>query len=141
MQREFAIGGQLQCMALLYTQALICQTTQIAVCNQHHSLDQQLCRWLLMSLDRLHNNQLLITQVQIARLLGVCRESVNEAASKLQKDGLITYTRGLISVLNRSKLEKCVCECYKAVTKEYNRLLPSPKSQISPKLYNSRCSQ
>lgn len=109
---------------MLYTQALIAQTSQTAVCNQHHSIDQQLCRWLLMSLDRLHENKMLITQGLIARLLGVRRESVTDAAGKLQKDGLITYTRGRITVLDRSKLEERVCECYAAVTKEYARLLP-----------------
>lgn len=124
LKQEFALGGQLQQIALLYTQALIAQTSQTAVCNQHHSIDQQLCRWLLMSLDRLHENKMLITQELIARLLGVRRESVTEAAGKLQKDGLITYTRGRITVLDRSKLEERVCECYAAVTKEYARLLP-----------------
>jgi len=124
LKQEFALGGQLQQIALLYTQALIAQTSQTAVCNQHHSIDQQLCRWLLMSLDRLHENKMLITQGLIARLLGVRRESVTEAAGKLQKDGLITYTRGRITVLDRSKLEERVCECYAAVTKEYARLLP-----------------
>jgi CRP-like cAMP-binding protein len=123
LKQEFALGGQLQQIALLYTQALIAQTSQTAVCNQHHSIDQQLFRWLLMSLDRLHENKMLITQGLIARLLGVRRESVTDAAGKLQKDGLITYTRGRITVLDRSKLEERVCECYAAVTKEYARLL------------------
>ncbi len=128
MKREFALGGELQHFALLYTQALISQTSQTAVCNQHHSLDQQLCRWLLMSLDRLHENKLVITQELIANLLGVRRESITETAGKLQKDGLITYSRGLINVLHRPKLEKRVCECYEVVTKEYGRLLPPPRS-------------
>lgn len=128
MKREFALGGQLQHLALLYTQALISQTSQTAVCNQHHSLDQQLCRWLLMSLDRLHENKLVITQEMIASLLGVRRESVTEAAGKLQKEGLITYSRGLIKVLDRPKLEMKVCECYEVVKKEFDRLLPPPKS-------------
>lgn len=125
MQREFALGGKLQHISLLYTQALIAQTSQTAVCNQHHSLDQQLCRWLLMSVDRLHEDKLFITQGLIAKLLGVSRESINIAASSLQKDGLITYSRGQITVLHRAKLEKRVCECYAVVTKEYERLLPA----------------
>jgi len=125
MKREFALGGQLQHLALLYTQALISQTSQTAVCNQHHSLDQQLCRWLLMSIDRLHENKLMITQELIASLLGVRRESITEAAGKLQKEGVITYSRGLIKVLKRSKLETKVCECYGVVKNEYERLLPS----------------
>ncbi len=98
MKREFALGGHLQHLALLYTQALIAQTSQTAVCNQHHSLDQQLCRWLLMSVDRLHENKLVITQELIANLLGVRRESVTLAAGQLQKDGVITYARGRIAV-------------------------------------------
>lgn len=129
MKREFALGGQLQHLALLYTQALISQTSQTAVCNQHHSLDQQLCRWLLMSLDRMHDNKLVVTQELISNLLGVRRESVTMAAGKLQKDGLITYSRGIIKVLDRSKLEMQVCECYGVVKKEYDRLLPTPSSK------------
>lgn len=128
MKREFALGGQLQHLALLYTQALIAQTSQTAVCNQHHSLDQQLCRWLLMSLDRLHENKVIITQELIAHLLGVRRESVTTAAGQLQKDGLITYARGRITVVDRSKLEARVCECYAMVTQEYDRLLPHPRA-------------
>lgn len=127
MKREFALGGQLQHLALLYTQALISQTAQTAVCNQHHSLDQQLCRWLLMTLDRLHENEVVITQELIANLLGVRRESITEAAGKLQKEGLITYSRGLIKVMDRPKLELRVCECYEVVKKEFARLLPPPK--------------
>lgn len=126
LKREFDLGGQLQQIALLYSQALIAQTSQTAVCNQHHSVDQQLCRWLLMSLDRLHENKVLITQELIAKLLGVRRESVTDVAGKLQKDGIITVARGRITVLNRPKLEKRVCECYAALTKEYSRLLPVP---------------
>jgi CRP-like cAMP-binding protein len=128
MKREFALGGKLQHISLLYTQALIAQTSQTAVCNQHHSLDQQLCRWLLMSVDRLHEDKLEITQGLIAKLLGVTRESVNIAASSLQKEGVITYTRGQITVLNRTDLENRACECYAAVTKEYERLLPIVKN-------------
>jgi CRP-like cAMP-binding protein len=124
MKREFALGGKLQVISLLFTQALIAQTFQTAVCNQHHSLDQQLCRWLLMSMDRLHEDKLLITQGLIAKLLGVSRESVSSVASSLQKDGLISYSRGQITVLNRAELEKRVCECYQVVTEEYQRLLP-----------------
>jgi len=128
MKHEFALGGKLQHLALLYTQALICQTSQTAVCNQHHSLDQQLCRWLLMSLDRLHANELEVTQDMIAHLLGVRRESITQTASKLQKDGLITYRRGHITVVDRPKLEQRVCECYAVVKGEYDRLLPHPRS-------------
>jgi CRP-like cAMP-binding protein len=125
MKREFALGGKLQNISLLYTQALIAQTSQTAVCNQHHSLDQQLCRWLLMSIDRLPEDKLLITQGLIAKLLGVSRESINIAAGSLQKDGVISYTRGQITVLDRAELEKRVCECYSVVTEEYERLLPA----------------
>lgn len=126
MKREFSTGGKLQLLSLLYTQALLAQTSQTAVCNQHHSLDQQLCRWLLMSLDRLHKNNLIITQELIASLLGVRRESITQAAGKLQKDGLIDYARGRITVIDRSKLEVRACECYSDVKKEYQRLLPQP---------------
>ena len=124
LKQEFALGGQLQKVALLYTQALIAQTSQTAVCNQHHSLDQQLCRWLLMSIDRLHENEVVITQFLISKLLGVRRESVTDAVGKLQKDEIIKSTRGRITVLDRPKLEERVCECYAAVTEEYKRLLP-----------------
>lgn len=123
MKREFALGGKLQHISLLYTQALIAQTSQTAVCNQHHSLVQQLCRWLLMSTDRLHEDRLLITQGLIAKLLGVTRESINVAANSLQKDGIITYKRGVITILDRIALEERVCECYAVVTREYERLL------------------
>jgi CRP-like cAMP-binding protein len=124
MKREFALGGQLQHLALLFTQAMICQTSQTAVCNQHHTLDQQMCRWLLMSMDRLHGNELVITQQMIGRLLGVRRESVTQTVGQLQKDGLIERGRGHITVVNRPKLEKRACECYSAVKDEYKRLLP-----------------
>lgn len=127
MKQEFALGGELQHLALLYTQALIAQTSQTAVCNQHHSLDQQLCRWLLMSADRLHEDKLVVTQELIAHLLGVRRESVTGAAGLLQKDGLITYARGLIRIVDRPKLEMRVCECYMTVRQEYDRLLPHPQ--------------
>ena len=124
LRREFALGGNLQHLALRYTQALITQMAQTAVCNRHHSIDQQLCRWLLLSLDRLQGNELLMTQELIANMLGVRREGVTEAAGKLQADGLIQYSRGRIKVLDRAKVEKRVCECYAVVKKEYYRLLP-----------------
>jgi CRP-like cAMP-binding protein len=124
LKREFATGGQLQHLALRYTQALITQMAQTAVCNRHHSVDQQLCRWLLLSLDRLENSELVMTQELIANMLGVRREGVTEAAGKLQKDGVIQYSRGHISILSRTKLEARVCECYTVVKKEYDRLLP-----------------
>ncbi len=126
MKREFALGGELQHLSLLYTQALIAQTSQTAVCNQHHSLEQQLCRWLLMSADRLHEDTLVITQELIAQLLGVRRETVTTAAGVLQKDGLITYARGRIQITDRPNLEQRVCECYLTVKEEYKRLLPHP---------------
>lgn len=128
MKQEFARGEKLQHLALLYTQALIIQTSQTAVCNQHHSLDQQLCRWLLMSLDRLHSNELVVTQDMIAHLLGVRRESITQTVSRLQKDGLITRRRGQITVIDRAKMQARVCECYAVVKDEYDRLLPHPRS-------------
>jgi CRP-like cAMP-binding protein len=124
LKTEFALGGPLQHLLLRYTQALIAQMTQTAVCNRHHSVDQQLCRWLLLSLDRLSSNELKMTQELIANMLGVRREGVTEAAGHLQKDGLIHYSRGRITVLDRPGLEKRVCECYSVVKKEINRLLP-----------------
>src|SRR5476649_644667 len=124
LTREFALGGNLQHLALRYTQALITQMAQTAVCNRHHALDQQLCRWLLLSLDRLQGNELLITQELIANMLGVRRDGVTEAAGKLQADGLIHYSRGRIKVVDRAGLEKRVCECYAVVKKEFDRLLP-----------------
>jgi CRP-like cAMP-binding protein len=129
MKREFALGGQLQHLSLLYTQALISQTSQTAVCNQHHTVNQRFCRWLLMSLDRMHDSKLTVTQELIAYLLGIRRESVTTAAGKLQIDGLISYTRGIIKVLDRPKLELQACECYEVVKKEYGRLLP--RSRVS----------
>jgi len=124
LKREFAMGGNLQHLALRYTQALITQMSQTAVCNRHHSVDQQLCRWLLLSLDRLPGNELRMTQELIANMLGVRREGVTEAAGHLQADGLIHYSRGKIIVLDRPKLERRVCECYAVVKKEFDRLLP-----------------
>jgi CRP-like cAMP-binding protein len=124
LKKEFERGGELQHLLLRYTQALITQMAQTAVCNRHHSVEQQLCRWLLLSLDRLASNELRMTQELIANMLGVRREGVTEAAGKLQKDGLITYTRGNITVIDRPALEKRVCECYAVVKKEMDRLLP-----------------
>lgn len=112
-------------LLLRYTQALITQMSQTAVCNRHHSLDQQLCRWLLLSLDRLQGKELVMTQELIANMLGVRREGVTEGALKLQKAGLIRYARGHITVLNRPGLEERSCECYAVVKKEYDRLLPA----------------
>jgi CRP-like cAMP-binding protein len=112
-------------LLLRYTQALITQMAQTAVCNRHHSLDQQLCRWLLLSLDRLPGNELVMTQELIANMLGVRREGVTEGALKLQNLGLIRYSRGRISVLDRPGLERRSCECYAVVKKEYDRLLPA----------------
>src|SRR6202158_4473894 len=124
LKREFALGGHLQHLALRFTQALITQMAQTAVCNRHHTVDQQLCRWLLLSLDRLPSNELMMTQELIANMLGVRREGVTEAAGKLQAAGLIHYHRGKITVLDRPRLEQRVCECYRVVKKEFARLLP-----------------
>ena len=117
--------SQVRPILLLYTQALMTQISQTAVCNRHHSLDQQLCRWLLLSLDRLCGNELVMTQELIANMLGVRRESVTEGALKLQTAGLIRYARGRIIVLDREGLEHRTCECYAVVKKEYERLLPT----------------
>ncbi len=121
---EFDRSGPVMHVLLRYTQALITQMSQTAVCNRHHSLDQQLCRWLLLSLDRLQSNELVMTQELIANMLGVRREGVTESALKLQQAGLIRYARGHISVLDRKGLEQRTCECYAVVKKEYDRLLP-----------------
>ena len=123
--QEFERNGSLLHVLLRYTQALISQMGQTAVCNRHHSVDQQLCRWLLMILDRLSSNTLAMTQEVIANMLGVRREGVTEAALNLQKAGLISYTRGRITVLDRPGLEGRVCECYQVVKTEFDRLLPS----------------
>lgn len=123
---EFNRHGELLVLVLRYTQALITQMSQTAVCNRHHSIDQQLCRWLLLSLDRLPGNQLTMTQELIANMLGVRREGVTEAAGKLQRQGVIEYSRGHITVLDRKKLEQLSCECYAVVKKETDRLLPYP---------------
>ena len=125
MKDEFNRAGPVLHLLLRYTQALITQMAQTAVCNRHHTLDQQLCRWLLLSLDRLRGNDLVMTQELIANMLGVRREGVTEAALKLQKVGLIRYARGHISVLDRAGLEQRTCECYAVVKKEYDRLLPA----------------
>jgi CRP-like cAMP-binding protein len=121
---EFERGGPLQHLLLRYTQAMITQMAQTAVCNRHHTVDQQLCRWLLLSIDRLPSNELTITQELIASMLGVRREGVTEAAGKLQAAGLIHYHRGKITVLDRAKLEARVCEWCAVVRREYERLLP-----------------
>src|ERR1700684_2641708 len=129
MKTEFDKAGTVLHLLLRYTQALITQMAQTAVCNRHHSLDQQLCRWLLLSLDRLQVNELVMTQELIANMLGVRREGVTEGALKLQKAGLIRYSRGHITVLDRTGLEQRTCECYAAVKKEYDRLLPAKMAE------------
>lgn len=125
IQKEFYRNGPLMRLLLRYTQALITQMAQTAVCNRHHSIDQQLCRWLLLSLDRLDSNKLTMTQELIANMLGVRREGVTEAAGRLQQAGLINYSRGQITVLDRVGLEERVCECYQVVKTETDRLLPA----------------
>jgi CRP-like cAMP-binding protein len=124
IKEEFNRTGPVLHLLLRYTQALITQMSQTAVCNRHHSLDQQLCRWLLLSLDRLKGNQLVMPQELIANMLGVRREGVTEAAGKLQHAGLIQYARGRITVLDWAGLEARSCECYNVVKKDYDRLLP-----------------
>jgi len=124
LKAHFAEGGAVQLVLLKFTQALITQISQTAVCNLHHSLDEQLCRWLLLSLDRLPDNNLQMTQELIANMLGVRRQGVTESAGKLERDGLIRYSRGLITVLDRAGLEKRACECYSVVNLETARLLP-----------------
>jgi CRP-like cAMP-binding protein len=124
LKEEFNRHGELLMLMLRYTQCLLTQMAQTAVCNRHHSVDQQLCRWLLLSLDRLTNNNLTMTQELIANMLGVRREGVTEAAGKLQKLGVIRYARGKITVLDRPKLEALSCECYAVVKTETDRLMP-----------------
>jgi len=124
LKAHFAEGGAVQLILLKFTQTLITQISQTAVCNLHHSVDEQLCRWLLLSLDRLPNNQLQMTQELIANMLGVRRQGVTESAGKLEREGLIRYSRGLITVLDRAGLEKRACECYAVVKLETARLLP-----------------
>lgn len=125
LKDEFNRAGPVMRLLLRYTQALITQMSQTAVCNRHHSIEQQLCRWLLLSIDRLDSNELNMTQELIANMLGVRREGVTEAAGKLQRAGLIDYKRGRIKVLDRPALENRVCECYQVVKTEFDRLLPS----------------
>src|SRR4051812_18478817 len=132
LKKEFERGGPLQHLLLRYTQALITQMTQTAVCNRHHAVDQQLCRWLLLSVDRLDSNRLVMTQELIANMLGVRREGVTEAAGKLQAEGLIEYSRGKITITDRPRLEARVCECYAVVKKEYERLLPLSAKGLTP---------
>lgn len=122
LRKEFNNDATIRMLLLRYTQALIAQMAQTAVCNRHHSIDQQLCRWLLLSLDRLQTNNLTMTQELIANMLGVRREGVTEAAGKLQKLGVINYKRGQITVIDRTKLEELCCECYQVVKKETDRL-------------------
>jgi CRP-like cAMP-binding protein len=129
LKRRFESRGELQQLLLRFTQALITQMTQTAVCNRHHSLDQQLCRWLLLMLDRLPSSELRMTQELIAGMLGVRREGVSEAAGRLQSLGLIEYRRGRIVVLERARLESRVCECYAVVKREYDRLLPEASAK------------
>ena len=124
LKEAFFLAGPMQRVLLRYTQALLTQMAQTAVCNRHHSVDQQLCRWLLLSLDRLPSNELIMTQELIANMLGVRREGVTEAAGGLQRAGLIHYSRGKITVVDRPGLEARVCECYQVVKTEFDRLLP-----------------
>jgi CRP-like cAMP-binding protein len=123
VKEEFNRHGQLLLLMLRYTQALITQVSQTAVCNRHHSIDQQICRWLLLSMDRLSHNHLTMTQEFIGNMLGVRREGVTHAASNLQKLGVISYSRGLIKVIDRAKLERLSCECYSVVKRETDLLL------------------
>ena len=129
---EFNRHGEMLLLMLRYTQSLITQMAQTAVCNRHHTIDQQLCRWLLLSLDRLPGNQLTMTQELIANMLGVRREGVTDAAGKLQKHGVIEYSRGQITVLDRPGLEKLSCECYAVVKRETDRLLPYLPTRHTP---------
>jgi CRP-like cAMP-binding protein len=135
MESEFALGGSLQHVALRFTQALIAQMVQTGACNRHHTLEQQLCRWLLLSLDRLPGNQISMTQQLIGNMLGVRRAGVTEATDSLEENGVIRYSKGRITVLNRAKLERRACECYAAVKNEIKRLfayeLPVP---VKPRL-------
>ena len=124
LKQEFNRAGLMQRLLLRYTQALITQMSQTAACNRHHSVEQQLCRWLLLTLDRMRTNELVMTQELVASMLGVRREGVTEAAGKLQQDGVIRYRRGHITVIDRLGLETQVCECYAVVKKEFARLLP-----------------
>lgn len=127
MKREFDLGGKLQHLALLYAQVLICQTSQAAVCNQYHSVEQRFCRWLLTSMDRLNRDRMPITQALLSHLLGARRETVTKTARRLQKEGLIENGRGSLTLVDRSEMESRVCECYETVRAECERLLPPPK--------------
>jgi CRP-like cAMP-binding protein len=129
LKEEFYRQGKTQLLLLRYTQALLTQMAQTAVCNRHHGVEQQLCRWLLLSLDRLPSNQLTMTQELIANMLGVRREGVAAAAARLQRIGAIRYSRGRLMVLDRPKLEELCCECYAVVKQETDRLLPWPDAQ------------
>jgi len=129
LKDAFYRAGPMQRLLLRYTQALLTQMAQTAVCNRHHSVDQQLCRWLLLSLDRLPSNKLTMTQELIANMLGVRREGVTEAAGNLQRAGLMHYSRGQITAVDRPGLEARVCECYQVVKKEFDRLLPDASLQ------------
>jgi len=131
LKQEFNRAGPIMPLLLRYTQALITQMAQTAVCNRHHSVEQQLCRWLLLSLDRLASSELTMTQELIANMLGVRREGVTEAAGKLRHAGLIRYNRGRITVLDRPRLEQEVCECYSVVKKEFDRLLSDIPQQAA----------
>jgi len=141
LRHEFQRTGELQLALLRYSQALLTQIAQTAVCNRHHMLDQQLCRWLLMTLDRLPSNELTVTQEQIANMLGVRREGVTEAAGKLQRAGAIRYSRGRIDVLDRRKLEESACECYRVVSRECSRRLLPPPSIAEPAVERQRQEQ
>jgi len=131
LKHEFDRNGAMMRLLLRYTQALITQMAQTAVCNRHHTIEQQLCRWLLLSLDRLASDELTMTQDLIANMLGVRREGVTESAGRLQRDGLIEYSRGHIKVIDRLGLEARSCECYRVVKDEFDRLLPSLKKVVS----------
>ena len=141
LKDEFNRHGDLQVLLLRYTQSLLTQMAQTAVCNRHHSIDQQLCRWLLLSLDRLPDNKLTMTQELIANMLGVRREGVTEAAGKLQLQGVIQYSRGHITIVDRPKLEALSCECYAVVKKETDRLLPympeHPRRDVATSMVSS----
>lgn len=132
LRKEFDLAGPLQQLLLRYVQVLLTQMGQTAVCNRHHKVEQQLCRWLLMSMDRLPSNELTMTQELIANMLGVRREGVTEAAGRLQKAGVISYQRGRIKVLDRERLEQMSCECYRVVRNETDRLLPWEDSAEAP---------
>lgn len=138
LKDEFNVHGDLLQLLMRYTQCLITQMAQTAVCNRHHSIGQQLCRWLLLSLDRLPGNQLNMTQELIANMLGVRREGVTEAAGKLHKMGVINYHRGHITVLDRPRLEQLSCECYAVVKRETDRLLPRHPLQPLPDFMTSQ---